>query len=144
MSSHLIKVASFPLSRGISLNVVRGSVVYFGLHDVIDNHHFKKQQQSPPPSNSKTKKNLNNVARTQGHGDCDEDSGGVGDGDEKFNSSEDGRVPTLTPPSPSPTTTSTTTSVAKKKILAIVNAANERCLVRPGQSVDPSRSLRTF
>jgi len=105
---HLINVASFPLQRGITINVVRGSVVYFGLHDVID--HFK---QSQPPSSSKMTTKLNNVA----HGD-DDSYDGDGD-DQKLNSSEDGRV--STPPTTSP-------AVVKKKVLAIVNAANERCL----------------
>ena len=111
---HLINVASFPLHKGISLNVVRGSVVYFGLHDVVD--HFKQPPQQPPWS-SKTK-NLKSFA-SQIHGSKENDDTGVGGGgdDEKLNSSES---PTETP-----------AGEVKKKILAIVNAANERCLVRP-------------
>ena len=118
---HLINVASFPLQKGISLNVVRGSVVYFGLHDVID--HFQQQPQQPPPS-SRTK-NLNNVT-SHIYGAKDDDGSevsGGGDNDENLNSSEGGQVSTHS--------TKTPAVESKKKILAIVNAANERCLVRP-------------
>ena len=127
---HLINVASFPLHKGISLNVVRGSVVYFGLHDVID--HFKQKPQRPP-SNSKAK-NLNN-ATSQIHGAKDDDESVVGGGgeDKNLNSSDGGQIP---PPS-----SNTPAVEVKEKILAIVNAANERCLVRPRRPLPISLSL---